>query len=332
MQSVSLSVDRCTEPSQPVVCGLTGRPAARKLRGSVAIASPRPAAPPPQRPCPFCGETGAQTLHARPHRRVVRCACGLVFIDPLPSADKVAEHESEAFREGLVEETREMFAAYGRDYRDDDPVVRAFRRHLATLARLTPGRRLLDVGVGTGLLIHLARKEGWDARGVDSAAEAAARARAEFGVDVTVGDFVTAPLPGGYDAITMADVLEHTGDPRAFLERAHALLRPGGTLYVAVPNHRSLVFGTADIVGKLPGMASYVDRLYVPNHYTYFTPRTLAALAREVGFEVVEIERENPYLGRYTLAPLVRVALATLLATSRLFGLESRLALFARRR
>jgi 2-polyprenyl-3-methyl-5-hydroxy-6-metoxy-1,4-benzoquinol methylase len=151
-------------------------------------------------------------------------------------------------------------------------------------------------------------------------------------VPVTVGDFATAALPGGYDAITMADVLEHTRDPRAFLARAHALLAPGGVLYVGVPNHRSLVFRTADVVGKVPGMEPYVDRLYVPNHYTYFTPATLTTLVRGVGFEVVELERENPYLGRYRLSPLIRVALATLLATSRVLGLESRLALFASRR
>jgi 2-polyprenyl-3-methyl-5-hydroxy-6-metoxy-1,4-benzoquinol methylase len=254
-----------------------------------------------------------------------------VFVDPLPSADEVAEHESEAFRDGLVEETREMFAAYGRDYRADDPVVQDFRRHIATLGELTTGRCLLDVGVGTGLLIHLAQRAGWEASGVDIAAEAADRARSEFGAAVTVGDFMTAPLAGSWDAITMADVLEHTRDPRAFLARAHALLAPGGVLYVAVPNHRSLVFLAADVLGKLPAMATYVDRLYVPNHYHYFTPATLTGLVREVGFDVARVARENPYLGRYKLSLPVRVGLATLLATSRVLGLESRLAVFARR-
>ena len=302
-----------------------------KLPGSVAIASPRSFTPSPQRPCPVCGDTRASSLHVRAHRRILRCACGVVFVDPLPSAGEIAAHESEAFREGLVEETREMFAAYGRGYRDDDPVVRGFQRHVATLGRLTAGRRLLDVGVGTGLLIHLAQRAGWDAAGVDIAAEAAQRARMEFGVPVTIGDFATAPLPGGYDAITMADVVEHTRDPRAFLARAHALLAPGGVLYVGVPNHRSLVFRTADLVGKIPGTERYVDSLYVPNHYTYFTPATLATLVREVGFDVVGLERENPYLGRYRLSPFMRIALVTLLATSRVLRLESRLALFARR-
>jgi len=285
----------------------------------------------PHRPCPACGERRARTLHRRPARRILRCACGLVFIDPLPSEAEVAAREAEAFRGELLAETRAMFDAYGRGYRDDDPVVRAFGRHLATLGRLAAGRRLLDVGVGTGLLVHLARQAGWDATGVDICAEAAERAGREFGVAVVVGDFLAVDLPGGYDAITMADVVEHSRDPRAFLARAHALLAPGGVLYVGVPNHRSLVYLAGDVLGWVPGTAGLVDRLYVPNHYQYFTPHALAALARKAGFTLAALERENSYLGRYELSPLVRGGLAALLAAGRAVGMESRLALFARR-
>ena len=285
----------------------------------------------PHRLCPACGERRARTLHRRPARRILRCACGLVFIDPLPSEAEVAAREAEAFRGELLAETRAMFDAYGRGYRDDDPVVRAFARHLATLGRLAAGRRLLDVGVGTGLLVHLARQAGWDATGVDICAEAAERAGREFGVAVAVGDFLAVDLRGGYDAITMADVVEHSRDPRAFLARAHALLAPGGVLYVGVPNHRSLVYLAGDALGWLPGTGGLVDRLYVPNHYQYFTPQALAALAREAGFTVAALEQENSYLGRYELSPVVRGGLAVLLAAGRAVGMESRLALFARR-
>ena len=60
----------------------------------------------PHRPCPACGERRARTLHRRPARRILRCACGLVFIDPLPSEAEVAAREAEAFRGELLAETR----------------------------------------------------------------------------------------------------------------------------------------------------------------------------------------------------------------------------------
>jgi len=129
----------------------------------------------------------------------------------------------------------------------------------------------------------------------------------------------------------MADVVEHSRDPCAFLARARALLAPGGVLYVGVPNHRSPVYLAADVLGRVPGTGGLVDRLYVPNHYQYFTPDTLAALAREAGFTVAALERENSYLGRYELSPVMRGGLAALLAAGRAVGMESRLTLFARR-
>jgi SAM-dependent methyltransferase len=271
-------------------------------------------------------------LHARPGRSIRRCRCGYVFVDPLPSRDTVADLEVEAFRSGLLEETREMFAAYGRTYREDDPVVRGFVEHLATLERLAPGRRLLDVGVGTGLLLHLARARGWEASGVDIAPDAAARAREEFGVEVAVGDFLTADVPGDRDAITMSDVLEHTPDPPAFLDRARRLLAPRGVLFVVVPNHRSLLFHATDVLGRLPAVGgAVVDRVYAPNHYHYFTPATLGRLAAAVGFEIALATQESPYLGRYRMNPVVRAGLTTILAAGRALGRESRLVLFLRR-
>jgi SAM-dependent methyltransferase len=286
----------------------------------------------PSRPCPLCGAAAGTALHRRPARRILRCACGLVFVDPLPSLAETERLETVTLRGEGQEETRGMFAAYGRGYRADDPVVRGFARHLDTLGRLTPGRRLLDVGVGTGLFLHLAREAGWDAAGVDLSPEGAARAAAEFDVPVTVGDFQTAPLAGSLDAVSMGDVLEHSRDPRAFLERARTLLRPGGVLYVAVPNHRSLAFLTVDLIGRLPRGGDVADRLYVPYHYQYFTPATLSRLLDETGFEVLALERENPHLARYRMHPLVRAGLAALLAASRAVGLEARVVAFARRR
>jgi len=46
---------------------------------------------------------------------------------------------------------------------------------------------------------------------------------------------------------------------------------------------------------------------------------------------VAALERENSYLGRYELSPVMRGGLAALLAAGRAVGMESRLTLFARR-
>lgn len=291
---------------------------------TAAAAAGRTSAP---RACLVCGDTGARRLHGR-GSPLVRCRCGLVFVDPLPTSEEIAAREDEAFRGGLRDETAEMFTAYYRDF-PDDPVVRGFRATVAQLRELTGGGRLVDVGIGTGLLLHLAREGGFDPLGVEISPGAAEKAREEFGVEVRVGDFLEVAPEEPVAAITMADVLEHTRDPRRFLARAVELLRPGGALFVAVPNHRSTLFWAADVLARVPGLAATVGRLYVPNHYYYFTPATLSRLVESVGLRVVTVRGESPYLGRYTFSPVVRAGLSVLVAAGRLTGLEARVELYA---
>ena len=286
-----------------------------------------PAASRAARPCLVCGSSGARPLHG-PHSALVRCPCGLVYVDPLPTPEQVAAREDDAFHGGLVDETAEMFTAYYRNY-PDDPVVRGFRATIAKLKEMTGGGKLIDVGIGTGLLLHLAREGGFTPLGCEISPGAAQKAREEFGVDVQVGDFLEADVGEAPSAITMADVVEHTPDPRRFLARAAEVLRPGGALFVAVPNHRSTLFLAADVLARVPGLSSMVSRLYVPNHYWYFTPATLVRLIESVGLRVVAVRGESPYLGRYTFSFPVRAGLATLIALGKLTGLEARVEVYA---
>jgi 2-polyprenyl-3-methyl-5-hydroxy-6-metoxy-1,4-benzoquinol methylase len=294
---------------------------------SFAPASPRAAATRAPRPCLVCGGSSARPLHGA-QSALVRCSCGLVFVDPLPTEAEVAAREDEAFHGGLRDETAEMFTAYYRNF-PDDPVVRGFRATIDRLAKMTGGGRLIDVGIGTGLLLHLAREGGFAPLGVEISPGAADKAREEFGVDVQVGDFLEADVGEAPAAITMADVVEHTRDPRRFVARAAALLRPGGALFVAVPNHRSTLFRTADVLARVPALAPLVSRLYVPNHYYYFTPATLVRLLASVGLQVVLVRGESPYLGRYSFSLPVRAGLGALITLGRMTGLEARVEVYA---
>lgn len=281
------------------------------------------------RPCLVCGASGAKSLHGS--GSLWRCACGLVFVDPIPTADEISAREDDAFHGGLADETTEMFSAYYRDY-PEDPVVRGFRSTVERLHAMTGGGRLVDVGIGTGLLLHLAEQGGFEVQGCEISPGAAEKAHEEFGVDVRVGDFLEAEFEEPLDAITMADVVEHTPNPRVFLEQAAKVLRPGGGLFVAVPNHRSTLFWAADVIARIPGLASLAQRLYVPNHYWYFTPSTLSRLVEECGFEVKEVRGESPYLGRYAFSPPVKLGLATLIRLGEWTGLEARAEIYAVRR
>ena len=302
---------------------------------SPAEMAPRPFSPgpDPRRMRATCLVCASPTLHAHGPAPLSlrRCgACGLVFVDPIPTPAEIAAREDAAFHGGVADHTGEMFEAYYRNY-PDDPVVRGFREVVRRLKEITGDGTLVDVGIGTGLLLHLGAEAGFRVLGCEISPDSARRATEEFGVEVAVGDFLDTDLPADVAAITMGDVLEHTHDPRRFLERAFAALRPGGVLYVAVPNHRSTTFLAADLLSRVPALAGLGSRVYVPNHYWYFSPANLGQLLEQTGFRVELTRQEAPYLGRYAFSPPVRLGLTALNALGRVTNLQARAEAYARK-
>jgi 2-polyprenyl-3-methyl-5-hydroxy-6-metoxy-1,4-benzoquinol methylase len=167
------------------------------------------------------------------------------------------------------------------DYLNELDGLRAtFRRTLATIERfrLPPGR-LLDVGAGPGVLVEEASERGWDALGVELSAWAVAEAQRR-GVDVrmrTVEDL--GAEPGSIDAAVLADVIEHVPDPLGTMRTLHGLLKPGGVVFLATPNVDSAVART-------------LRRWWwsvLPGHIWLFSKDTLTRLARDAGFDVVDV-------------------------------------------
>jgi cyclopropane fatty-acyl-phospholipid synthase-like methyltransferase len=111
-------------------------------------------------------------------------------------------------------------------------------RRLAERLRLGPGRRLLDLGCGTGgPTVYLAQHAGCDAVGIDFAQAGVARARRrarEAGIAhaaFLVAGGTALPLrPGSCDAVMSLDVLLYVRDREALLLECRRALRDGGAL------------------------------------------------------------------------------------------------------
>lgn len=286
-------------------------------------------------PCNLCGGTDIGLYHDQGWRRVVRCrGCGLVFVDPMPTAEQKAEIERLAYEGELLPEVADFFRNCHRDFQDD-PVIESFRSGLRWMGSVrTPGR-LLDVGPGTGIFLYIASNEfGWQPSGVDICTQSAIKAKEEFDIDLEVGNFDTYPWPSqSFDAITMLDMLEHTTDPSASLLRAFELLKPGGVLYVAVPNQHCLLTAILDrwIQAGGPMGEYFLARLYVSPHEYYFSPRTLRRYLKKAGFDIDDVRSGNVYLGRYRLPLWMRVPMEIVLQTGNLFGMGAKLLALARK-
>jgi SAM-dependent methyltransferase len=159
---------------------------------------------------------------------------------------------------------------------------------VAALRGIPAGGRVLDVGCATGSFLLAAAAAGYAVDGVEPA-EAAARTAAErLGRPVHAGPLETLPDDrGGFDALTLWDVIEHVPDPAAVLAGAAGRLRPGGRL----------VLSTGDIGSawaRLTGVRWPL--LTPPQHLFFFTPDAMRRMLTAAGFSSCTIAHPGKWV------------------------------------
>jgi 2-polyprenyl-3-methyl-5-hydroxy-6-metoxy-1,4-benzoquinol methylase len=149
--------------------------------------------------------------------------------------------------------------------------------YTALLDLFEPGRRVLDIGCGTGAWVPALRAKGAQSLvGIEFATDAADRAERVYDriIRRPVENVELADLGGQpFDTIIAADVIEHLVDPWRELRRWTEWAAPGGQLVVSVPNVRYF-----KIVGSLiQGRFDYSDApgLMDRTHLRWFTRRSL---------------------------------------------------------
>jgi SAM-dependent methyltransferase len=222
--------------------------------------------------CPSCAGSNSKFERILQDHRLERCSeCGLVYVNPRPT---------EAALTSLY--LRKDAEAQARFYsRTVSPAqLWEYDRILSDISSLvTPPARLVDVGCAAGYFMERATHAGFDAHGVDLAVWVRQITTARGIQNVRVGRLADAGFETGWaDAVHASQVFEHLPDPAEELAEIRRILKPGGALYLNVPNYRcfSIVVGRDDFELNLP-----------PEHVTYFTPRTLANLLRANGFDVI---------------------------------------------
>jgi cyclopropane fatty-acyl-phospholipid synthase-like methyltransferase len=245
--------------------------------------------------------------------RLIRCTtCGSWIYLPRPSAqEQVAIHDSaDYFEHPYFQGRRRAKATLDRRCRE------TFAR-IGTEVNLESlrGERLLDVGCDTGsFLASAAEQFGIVPVGIDVSSHAVQEATKK-GIETYHTNLETAPSHlKDFTVITAIDLIEHVAEPRAFLQQIFVRLRPGGVAYLETPNVRSMVYLAGRILCSVTGgwPRGTFERLFPPQHAQHFTCASFSALARECGFEVVQLDtRVLPFDYIHTSLP-VRIGMAGL--------------------
>lgn len=154
----------------------------------------------------------------------------------------------------------------------------ALKNKLTLINSLHPEKgKILDIGTGTGDFLAISRNNGWKTTGIepnDKARQIAIEKGVRFAED-------TALLENqSFDVITMWHVLEHVPNLEKQISELKRLLKPNGTIIIAVPNFNSY---DAKYYGVF--WAAYD----VPRHLWHFSKTAIKLLFEEKQMQLVKV-------------------------------------------
>jgi 2-polyprenyl-3-methyl-5-hydroxy-6-metoxy-1,4-benzoquinol methylase len=137
---------------------------------------------------------------------------------------------------------------------------------------------ILDVGSGTGDFLIEAKNQGWSITGFEPNSSAKQLA---INKGITFTEDLFSLPEASFDVITMWHVLEHVPNLEEYFMNLKRLLKPGGTLIIAVPNYKSF---DANYYGHF--WAAYD----VPRHLWHFSKTAIQKLCNDYGLRLIQVK------------------------------------------
>lgn len=238
--------------------------------------------------CPLCGGLEFKTVGKLIDSHVLRCRiCWLEVTDPFVKAnydgcDQSTSHSSTITSPEYIEAMMSQFSALY------DLIQRRAANRLQLYSELL-GRKpenILEVGSGTGWMVHAFNRLGVQSVGLESDALLVSQAQ-KIGADVRKAD-ICQLNPNDYskfDVICSSQTLEHILDPKSAIINMKSLGRPGCVIHVDVPN--SACWGAR--IRRLRHGSKRWGMLELPHHQIGYYPVSLHILFTNAGLEILRI-------------------------------------------
>jgi SAM-dependent methyltransferase len=234
---------------------------------------------------------------------IVRCRrCALVYVSPrLKNPERVYWGNASQY----VEEARLIFEGLAPHHRDPN-----YLEDLRLIERVKPKGEFLDIGSSMGFFLRHARNRQWRVTGLEPSPSLSAIARAQFGLTVETGFLEDVKFPESrFDVVTMTDVFEHIGNPRATLREVRRILKPDGVVLIKVPNGLFNLFKLR--VSRLLRREHLLDIFDSYEHVVHYAAKTLRAMLLAERFAVryqgiarpVQVPVWHEYVGHYYQYP-----------------------------
>lgn len=220
---------------------------------------------------------------------LMRCNnCSFLFTNPRPEASKIGPYyQSDRYvsHAGNKQSFSFMYKVYDwvRDY--------SIGKKLEHIKTYHPNGNLMDLGCGLGYFLDgVVKDNSFNALGVDVSDEAIEYVKNKFGYDVKNENQLDSLPEHSFDVITQWHVLEHVHTLNERMQQLKRLLKPNGTMFIAVPNSDSW---------DAKHYKQFWDGYDVPRHLYHFNQKSFNTLMQKHGFKVVETKSmpfDAPYI------------------------------------
>jgi SAM-dependent methyltransferase len=233
--------------------------------------------------CPVCGSdkfapflSGKDYFLTGEKFEISICStCGFRFTNPRPEAEELGKYYESVEYISHSDTRKGIFASVYQ-------IVRKYtlNRKLAMISTFQQKGEILDIGCATGQFLNYMSDHGWNTTGIEPDEKTRSRAISEYDLQVYPEEKLNAFEKASFDVITMWHVLEHVSDLNGRMVQLKNLLKPGGTILIAVPNCEAY-----DAEKYKEFWAGYD----LPRHLYHFTKSDLKLLVEKFGFTIVNI-------------------------------------------
>ncbi len=243
--------------------------------------------------CNLCNGTNNEVMfdHKFLMSPVIKCKnCGLVWVDPSNQNELIKDFQSH--RERSEAYSKNVGLALDRlNVRREVEIGEMENRRINFADRINrinnvwnksrEGTILLEIGCGEGLFLEQARNFGFDVIGIEPNKTTSMYAKDHLGLDVQTATLAEAEVQNdSIDIVVMFHVIEHLLDPNYEISKTGNLLKKAGLLVIETPNINSLPYKL--MRGKW--------RQFIPDHYWFFSEKTISSLLNKHGFKVLQIK------------------------------------------
>lgn len=146
--------------------------------------------------------------------------------------------------------------------------------------------KIIDFGCGTGELIGVLRKKGYDAWGVDQDGGAVKTFKKFFGdkniYEMPLEEFLLMHREEKFDIITFFEVFQQLDNPLEFIKSLERLLKPNGKIILSTPSRNRLLLN----------LASWD---FPPHHLSRWNKEAVSNLFKNINFEISYLKHINEF-------------------------------------